>query len=973
MENSNELMNTFIEESHEHMPAIESGLLKLEKDPQDMEQINLLFRCVHTIKGGAGFLGLNNISSLAHVMEEVLSLARASRVLLASKHIDALLAGYDRLAQMLDEPRYSEETDINGECKALAALRTPLPADGAPKEKQEDPGTRSEYSEETRTDGRLYEIHLYLNKDLPKLETSFSRMMEELEKQGSIIESGFHIANRAIQEDGARGDLCFVFLFATNLPPDSVAEISGAPESRIIAGSLKDFAQKFPEKRKIPAAPESVENARATPALAKKASVPAQPPSPPTGTVQPEESIRVPVKRLNKLIDLAGELVLIRNQILRIGETAAVSGLKNILQDFNRVTTEMQEEIMNTRMQPVGIVFSKFPRLVRQLASELGKDIELITEGGDVELDKSIIESLSDPMTHIVRNTADHGIETPDERTRAGKSPGGTLVQKAFHESGQVIIQVSDDGRGIDAERIARNAVEKGIITQKAMQKMSDKEKINLVFAPGISTAKTVSAISGRGVGMDVVKSNIEQTGGVLDISSVLGEGTTLTMTLPLTVAILPCLIVEIKNRRFAFPQVNLEEMLMLQAKDYASKIGQVQGKAELRLRGKLLPFIPLEKGLSLDAETEAAGEEDRISEIDMHGEVMHILIVKSGAYRIGIIVDKILGGEEIVAKPMPEYLKHIKSFSGTAILGDGTIAMIIDIPGFVEKNRLSLPKQSVQDETGLSRFAHETESFLIFDNGTEEHFALALPWIRRVDTLKLTEIQRIGEREYLNYRGEQMRILRLENYMPIQSPPQNRKTAHIIIPKHARVPVGLLIGRVIDTKTMAVKLEKAKIEGIGIVGSTLLDGRITLVLDLYAILKAGEPESVSYAQAHEAKSKHVLLVEDTPFFMEVVKECLEMAEYQITTAVNGEDALNKLENQAFDLVLTDIEMPVMDGRELIKHIRAKHLWDGLPVIALTAVADKKVMEEGKKAGFTEWLVKLDKEVLLKTVSGHLH
>jgi two-component system chemotaxis sensor kinase CheA len=274
-------------------------------------------------------------------------------------------------------------------------------------------------------------------------------------------------------------------------------------------------------------------------------------------------------------------------------------GLKVILHNFNRITTEMQEEIMGTRMQPIGVIFNKFPRLIRQLEKDLGKQLELVTEGADVELDKTIIESLSDPVTHIIRNMADHGIESPQERIKKGKPPCGTILQKAFHESGQVVIQFSDDGKGIDPEFIANKALEKGIITTDMMEKMTAKEKINLIFTPGFSTAKTVSSVSGRGIGMDVVKTNIEQIGGSIDINSHLGKWSSITMTLPLTMAIISALIISVQNCRFAFPQSNLEEMVLLESEEYAQKVGKVRGQRMLFLRGDFLPLISLAESLN--------------------------------------------------------------------------------------------------------------------------------------------------------------------------------------------------------------------------------------------------------------------------------------------------------------------------------------------------------------------------------------
>jgi two-component system chemotaxis sensor kinase CheA len=353
----------------------------------------------------------------------------------------------------------------------------------------------------------------------------------------------------------------------------------------------------------------------------------------------------------------------------------------------------------------------------------------------------------------------------------------------------------------------------------------------------------------------------------------------------------------------------------------------------------------------------------------------LYILIIKAEQNRVAVIVDQILGSEEIVVKPMPEYFKQLKNFSGTSILGDGTIAMIIDVQGYIQRNRLNYTELQKDNTVVIQRSVEqEPQSLLIFDNNTEEHFALALSWIRRIDTLDVKRIQLIAGNEYIEYRGEQMRLLRLEQCLPVQKPNNYQATANIIIPKRTKVPVALLINQVIDTKNAVIKLENSSIKIPGILGSMLIDDKITIMLDLYNILEVGEPDSVEKIEINteKAKNKRILLVEDTPFFMKIIKECLVGAGYQVSTATNGGEGLDALNKQDFDLILSDIEMPFMDGREMIKNIRANPHWNNLPVVALTTLSDEQTVAEGKKAGFSDWLVKLDKELVLRTVAFYL-
>ncbi|MGK5092313.1 hybrid sensor histidine kinase/response regulator [Deltaproteobacteria bacterium TL4] len=1023
MEMDEDLLDSFVEEALENVETIEPNLLRLEGEPGNMELINILFRSIHSIKGGSGFFGFQNMGSLAHKMEALMSKVREAEIVLERRHIDVLLTSADHLHQMIKDPQASEAINVTEDHQRLDALiegqaeyakaSSPRPeAKASTKVPRVQKFLISAIEVEKIIQGgnHLYAGSVFLNEHLFDQESTPQTYIDVASEFGSFVMTTPPL-NEIASLQSAQDDETFTFLFATIMDSDLVFHSLGLSENQGVEIDLQALKEMLSGGHPVHIivnfdgtetsvqfeATAKQQSREALPAVEEAAETKEQPTEdeplpedapPSTSAVTPavaqkkmplkgDESIRVHVSRLNRLIDLAGELVLARNQIMQLSEPIVkeIQGLKSVLQNFNMVTTELQEVIMNTRMQPIGMVFGKFPRIIRQLASNLGKDIQLITKGNEVELDKTIIESLSDPMTHIVRNTADHGIELPEEREKKGKPKKGTLQLKAYHESGQVIIEISDDGKGINAEFIARKAVEKGVITAEMVRQMSTKEKINLVFAPGFSTAEKVTAVSGRGVGMDVVRTNIEQLGGTVEITSVVDKGTTISMVLPLTMAIVSCLIVSSRGQRFAFPQTNLEELVMLKEEDASKMVEKIQGKTVLRLRGKLLPLISLAEGLNLP--DRRLGKPPYKEEGNARQKRAHrIMILKAGAgARIGIIVDTILGSEEIVVKPMPEYLKHLPCFSGTTILGDGTISMIMDVVGFTEKNGLLFTKDVVEEEKEeIGKMSHETQSLLLFDNGSMERFAVTIPLIQRVDTINTNQIQYVGDKEYVAYMGEQMRILRLENYIPIQKPTQYSETPSIIIPKKARVPVGILINRVIDSRNIVVKFEKGSIECRGILGSTLIDDKITLLVDLYAVLEMGEPRSLSQTSMENKKvqKRHILLVEDTPFFLSIVKEYLTSVGYQATTAIDGKKGLEALEAGRFDMILSDIEMPEMDGWEFIKAIRANKKWNDIPVIALTSLNDDKTIHAGKEAGFSEWLVKLDKEEILKQLAKYL-
>ncbi|MGK0290996.1 MAG: two-component system chemotaxis sensor kinase CheA [bacterium] len=1083
--NDDDMLNGFIEEAREHLSTIEPDLLALEKTPGDMDIINRLFRSVHSIKGGAGFFGLEKISALSHVMENLMSLARSSKIVLTLVHIDALLAGLDLLIQMLDDTSFSHEIEIEKEVTLIEQLgsgnsakeSSVIEVQGSsldPKEKRVKKFSISEKELTAASKGgrNIYAVSVSLKQDLIYKGKTPSKFITELETIGHFIDSYLDIENAVTLETCVDGELEFVFLFSTIMDPILAINGLGVPKeqvchinldeikAKIQTGELKNISQGITketgiivgnaqrvledsisfdnaevkevqeikkevpkvekinkvkpileEKKvdKVPVETTSILKANTQETKPKEiisnapvASKQTQVDSTEKSRAKIDESIRVSVGKLNKLVDLAGELVLARNQILRITEQEVKKfpGMSAVLQSLNLVTTELQEEILNTRMQPVSVVFGKFPRLIRELGSQLGKKIELVTSGNEVELDKTVIESLSDPLTHIIRNTADHGIESIEKRKECGKPPQGTLHLKAYHESGQVIIQVKDDGQGINPDIISRKAIEKGVITQEAVDKLTDQERVKLVFLPGFSTVEQVSSVSGRGVGMDVVRSNIERIGGTVDLNSVVGEGTTIQMSLPLTMAIVSCLIVQSQGERFAVPQINLEELVMLKPAEYEKMLGRVQDKDVLQLRGSLVPLIPLSKGLNipiLGAKRDNSSVVDRrlsvssnnvkgaSSIISQYGdrrrnskEAMRILIVNVGSNKVGIIVDSILGSEEIVVKPMPEYLKHLQSFSGATILGDGSIALILDVQGFVLKNQL-LFSERVQRKIEMldssKEVKAEEQSLLIFDNATEEQYAITVPMIQRVDEIDISKIQHVGEKEYIEYRGKQMRILRLADYLPVQKPQEYSSTPSIIIPKETKSSVGLLINRVIDTQNLVVEVGEGGIRGKGILGSTLINGRITLLVDLYAILEAGEPESIGPRKLVKKANKKssILLVEDTPFFLTLVREYLTSIGYTVTTAIDGVKALELLNEKTFDVVLSDIEMPNMDGWGLIRSIRAQDKWKDLPVIALTSFNDETQIQAGKKAGFNDWLVKLNKEKIVTCLDKYIN
>jgi len=1019
-----DLLVGFVDEAKEHLTTIEPDLLAIESNPTNMDIINRLFRSVHSIKGGAGFFGLEQLGTLSHAMENLMSKARTSELILEKKHIDALLKGLDKLNHMIDDVANSNSSNIEEELKLFESLEattkteddsqnTEIPDSEVQKQNQNFTIEKSEIEAVSKSGMDIYSISLFLIKDIAAKSKTPSQLISELEEFGKFIDGYLEISTISTLDTCLDEDLCFDFIFATIMDASLIAAVLEIDPKYIVPLDIESYTSakqedtnaEKKESKKEPSITLS-DSLEELPVLQPDKTISSNEKAdnitttPVTKKIQVEESIRVSLKKLNKLINMAGELVLIRNQLLQASNNEAedIPGLQGIMQTLNSVTSSLQEEILNTRMQTVSTVFDRFPRLIRELSGKLGKDIQLIQAGSEVELDKTVLEAISDPLTHIVRNSADHGIEMPEIRLKHGKPEQGKLLLKAYHESGQVVIKVQDDGGGIIPYKIASIALEKGLIDQKMIEKYSDQEKIDLIFLPGFSTAEVVSSVSGRGVGMDVVRSNIEGIGGTVEISSIPGQQTTIKMTLPLTMAIVPCIIVMSNGQNFAIPKVYLEELVMIEPERFYSSLSYIQNSEVLKLRGSLLPLISLAKGLDikvnqddmyyhLSRELKSIANFDPLS-VDSKGQVsvpqdsgkydesLRILIISVGTDKIGVVIDSIIGNEEIVVKPIPSYIKNLNTYSGTTILGDGSVAMIIDMLGFIQKNKIQLKHKRQDDQIESSRIKtieQEEQSILIFDNGTNEQFAVNIPLIQRVDTISQKQIQSVGKNEYLNYNDQQMRVIRLDDYLPIEKPDQYPENPNIIIPKDTNIPIGILINQILDTKSLKLKMSDGIVHADGIFGSILIDDKITVVLDICKIVENAEPKAFIHSlKIATETSANILLIEDTPFFQIMINEYLTSEGFIVTKAKDGKEALEILETEIFDVILSDIEMPVMNGFEFIQNFRAIEKNKNIPVIALTSLNDEKNIQKGKNMGFDDWQVKVGKPKIIQCVNEQL-
>ena len=536
-------------------------------------------------------------------------------------------------------------------------------------------------------------------------------------------------------------------------------------------------------------------------------------------------TIRVDVALLDKVMNLVGELVLARNQVLQFTGTQEDSGFLSTAQRLNLITTELQEGVMKTRMQPIGNVWSKLPRIVRDLSLGCGKRVEVQMEGAETELDKTIIEAIKDPLTHIIRNAVDHGIERPEVRQARGKSPDGRLRLRAFHEGGQVNIEISDDGDGIATEKLKAKAIAKGIISAEHAARMSEREVLNLVFAPGLSTVEQVSNISGRGVGMDVVKTNIEKIGGTVDVQSTSGQGTLLKIKIPLTLAIIPALVVTSGGERFAIPQVSLVELVRCDGEQAAHSIEDIQGASVYRLRGNLLPLVYLNRELKISPPPSTA-------------ESVNIVVLQAGDRQFGLVVDDINDTEEIVVKPLSKQLKSVPCFAGATIMGDGRVALILDVLGLAQMAKVvsELREKSLAEQGAKSADGPDArESWLLFRIGSEGRMAIPLSLVSRLEEFPVAQVERSTGQEVIQYREQIMPLIRLAQAFGHPAIADSELLQVIVYSSHGR-SVGLIVNEILDIVDQQVAVQHIHDAG-ALQGTAVIQQHVTDLLDVPALL----------------------------------------------------------------------------------------------------------------------------------------
>jgi two-component system chemotaxis sensor kinase CheA len=563
-----------------------------------------------------------------------------------------------------------------------------------------------------------------------------------------------------------------------------------------------------------------------------------------------ETSLRVDVALLDKLMNLVGELVLARNQILQYTAIQHDSSFVGATQRLNLVTSELQEGVMKTRMQPIGNVWSKFPRVVRDLATACRKQVRIEMIGKETDLDKTIIEAIKDPLTHIVRNAVDHGIEPPMERIERGKPGEGVIRLRAFHEGGQINIEISDDGAGIDPDRVRRKAIARGLVSAEHAARMANHDVIKLIFLPGFSTAETITNVSGRGVGMDVVKTNIERIGGTVDIDSKIGHGSTLRIKIPLTLAIIPALMVSSGGERFAIPQVNLLELVRLENDETRSGIERIHGATFHRLRGNLLPLVYLDRQLELEERRDTDRDSDRDSDRDT--EVVNIVVLKADDRQFGLVVGAVNDTEEIVVKPLSKHFKSANVFAGATIMGDGRVALILDVLGLAQRAGVvsRLARAAVTGEGGAQTHGanQDATTLLLFRAGQHDRMAIPLELVARLEEFPASQIERSGALDVVQYRGEILPLVSVAAFFGETEPPADLPRQVIVFSAGGR-SAGLVVAQILDIVSESFHIGRVATRP-GLIGSAVVQQRVTELIDVQAIIAGVLPDFASASVA---------------------------------------------------------------------------------------------------------------------------
>lgn len=897
----------FVSEAREGIEAVDAKLVRFEQTPDDPDLLGDIFRLIHSLKGGSGFLGLMRLQSVTHAAENVLGLYRDGTLAVDAASVSVILDAVDVVRAVI-EGLAETGAEPEGDDRALIARLDRIYAgEGASATPAAPPVDRpllervgGEATLDAACEGALAALvaspdtgPLFAGVDLDRLQAEWREAL-------------CGVARATAAPGALQGAL--VETFGAALAGHETAFVQAVRQNLI---DLEAEAEAVETLLAAPSAGREAEPSRADRAATEPAKGP--------------QTIRVGVETLEGLMTMVSELVLIRNQLIQTLRDQPETPFAGPLHRLNQVTSELQEGVMTTRMQPIGGAWAKLPRLVRDLASDLGKRIDLVMTGEETELDRQVMELIRDPLTHMIRNAADHGLETPDQRRAAGKPETGRIALSARHEGGAILIEMADDGRGLPAARLRNKAVEAGLISASQATAMSDAEARQLIFLPGFSTAASVTAVSGRGVGMDVVRTNIEAIGGAVELTSVEGQGTRFTIRIPLTLSIIAGLVVECCGERFAMPQASIIELVSANG-TAGRRIEQINGAEVLRLRDRLLPLVSLQALLGLEAPEGPRGE-------------ACIVVARVGAFDFGVIVDRVFDTEEIVVKPVASILRHLKLYSGATILGDGAVIMILDFKGMaVEAGAGALLNGGDEAMIEAASGDADAEALLVFRAADDGLKAAPLAGVARIEELEPSMLEWADGRSLVQYRGQLMPVLGADGAALSSAPPTKRPL--LVFSRGAR-SLGLMAEEIVDIVEAAASAELTG-ASTGVSGSLVVAGRATELIDVDFYWRRCDGE----AERGEAKvqstpvrtPKRLLVVDDSPFVRMLLGPLLAQAGYEVEVASDPEAALALHDaGAAFDLILADTSPAGSAARRMAAAFGQASAWHATPLLGLGA------------------------------------
>ena len=968
-------------ESSENLGRLDQEIVELENDSNNAELVASIFRTIHTIKGTCGILGFDKLTAVTHAAETILSQLRDGKRKATSNLISMILEAVDATKEILD---VIDRTSAEGD-NAFADLKERLQGFSESTEETEGNYVKKRAQIEPpsyATDVQQAPANAKIQVALPPTDNSIDSETAILTKalrdeQGSAKASGVEQMSEAklkqvpvteplnadnTEEVGGKPGIQSARQQTpsneTNMSeqksnPKQAAPVNEAPLSQV---SLNDVP-KAPTtaEQTFPPSPEAVGPAPPPPVKAVAAAVGAEGGERAAGTKTNavlDSTIRVDVGLLDKLMNLVGELVLARNQVLQFTARLEAGTFNATSQRLNLITSELQESVMKTRMQPIGIVWGKFPRVVRDLAAECGKYIQLHMDGAETELDRTIIEAIKDPLTHIVRNSCDHGIERPDERVKKGKTATGHLTLRAFHEGGHVNIEISDDGGGIHPEKIKNKAVQKGLLSAEQAQRLTEREAINLIFLPGFSTAEKVTNISGRGVGMDVVKTNIERIGGVVDLASSEGHGTTIKIKIPLTLAIIPGLVVTGAGQRFVIPQVSLLELIRLEGEKGLRQIERIHGTPVYRRRGKLLPLTFLNEILKVPAR-------------QSQSEVVNIVVLQAEESEFGLVVDGINDTQEIVVKPLGKRLKGLSMYSGATIMGDGKVALILDVLGIAQRSgvlRESREMRGADKDKKQEQATKERQTMLLFSAGRFERLAVPLSLVARLEEIPVANVEHAAGRMVVQYRGQILPLVPLAAQLDPgadSSLPKDQNVQVVVFNNGDRL-IGMVVDRILDIVEEHVTVRKSS-DTFGLMGSAVVGQKVTDFVDLHEIIaNSGEKWMTGLKRAPGLST--VMVLEKSPFARAHLRSSLEMAGYRVVEAVALQGAVEKLSRENVNILAATPEFG-----DVIQYVKRNPKLNHIRLLGLLAEGGDLSQQRDTEL-FEDCQLKFDRKAMLSSL-----